>query len=201
MVANSTTPQRGIVKVNIPDIGTPQGSIPEVQAKAGRGYQAPIASWSFGRITAEDHNKYKCYVSPYITSQLVMETRRQNAEGQFRVWNPLPDGATLPNSVPTLNLLGYRPNVERLNPEGLQSISDFEFPDNDGMSGRLCWYPELVARVSGHPQKMGDRYKILTGRPQHGSNSAAIGWTIVPVAGYNAIDYNRMRIAAIALQQ
>lgn len=131
MVANTTTPQGDLVKINIPDIGVPRGSIDAVPGEGARQEQPRIPSASFGRVNAQDHNKYECYVSPYITSQLVLETRRQNTERRFQAWNPLPDGAFPAAAVPNTSLLGFRPQVERLNPEGLQAISDFEFPDND----------------------------------------------------------------------
>lgn len=47
-----------------------------------------------------------------------METVDQNEMNDFGAWDLLPDGMYLVNAVANSNLLGYRPNVERLNAEG-----------------------------------------------------------------------------------
>jgi len=184
LVANTTTPQGDLVKVNIPEIGIPQGSVND------------IPSGSFGMVGEADHNKYECYVSPYVTSRLVEETIRQNDERRFTPWNPLPQGAYPEGCVPNTNLLGYR-LVERLNPEGMQAIANIVFPNSDDMSGRLRWSPELVGRVSAHLKKLDTRYKMHVGKPVHGTNSAAVGWTEVQVAGVNNLQHNTNRISTI----
>lgn len=70
-IANTTTPQEDLVKVNVPDCGILQPPYDREDDQDG------IPSESFGPIEAEDHNKYECYVSPYVTSRLVERTRDQ----------------------------------------------------------------------------------------------------------------------------
>lgn len=69
-----------------------------------------IPSGSFGKIAVEDHNKYECYVSPYVTSQLVIKIR----EAHRGAWNPFPRGAFPDGGLPNQNLLEYK-EPERLN--------------------------------------------------------------------------------------
>lgn len=128
MVMNATTPQGDNVHINLPNGGMPHRPIP-----AGENLPR-IPSGSFGRITERSHNAYEYYVSPYVTSRLVEETTRQNTTQVFESWNPLPDGAFPANCLPNRNLLGYR-DVERLTPEGLQSLAIVDFPDDDTMAG------------------------------------------------------------------
>jgi hypothetical protein len=173
LLTNSSTPQGDVVRLNVPDGGIPQEPIP---AQDGR---ARIPSGSFGVIGADNHNSYECYVSPLVTSRLVEATIAQNSAHQYVPWQPLPPGCFPAGAIPTRNLLGYRPNVERLNQEGLQALVDATFADGATMAGRLRWSPELVARVSGTLKRLDGKYRCVIGRPRHGTNSAALGWTVV----------------------
>ena len=127
-----------------------------------------MPSGTFGIITAQSHNSYECYVSPYITSQLVIATRDQNNQHQFGPWEPLPANMIPNGAIPTENLLGYRANVERLNPEGLNALLNVEFPNGQDMASRLKWAPELVSRVSGTLKSMQTKYKMHLGRISRG---------------------------------
>lgn len=111
-------------------------------------------------------------------------------------WRPLPEGAFPDGGIPNQNLLGYR-GIERLNTKGIQSISGFDFPNDDTMAGRLKWSPELVGRVSAHLGKLSDRYKMTIGKPSHGTNSAAIGFTEITTAGVTNLAQCTARLSGI----
>lgn len=191
LIANTVTPQGDLVKTNIPDSGIPQPYVPPeegvVEQDAG----------SFGPCTAANHNSYECYVSPLVTSRLVMETALQNANRNYVAWQPLPDGLMPANGTPTQNLLGYRPNVERLNAEGLQCLLDVAFPNGVDMQSRLRWCPELTARVSGALRSLETRYKMVKGRPSHGTNTSMLGWISIPNIDGAIIQQNGDRLATI----
>lgn len=181
-IANTTTPQGDLVRTNIPLACVPNqhieaaGNIPE-QTAGG-----------FGVCGAANHNAYECYVSPLVTSRFIEATAAQNAAHEFGPWQPLPHDMTPANGVPNVNLLGCRPNVERLTPEGIQKVQDLVFPDGDDMQSRVRWSPELVARVSGSLKVMDTKYKMHTGRPVHGHNTSALGWIVVDNVGGGAAE-------------
>lgn len=78
--------------------------------------------------------------------------------------------------VPTENLIGYRPNVERLVPEGLNMLQRIEFPNDNNMASRLRWSPELVQRVSGTLSRLANRFKVHVGKIVPKTNPAPFGW-------------------------
>lgn len=188
-IANTTTPQGDLVRTNIPVIAVPNAHVPahdEIPEQEAGG---------FGLCGFATHNVYECYVSPLVTSRLVQETAAQNQAHQYRPWDPLPPAMAPPLSQPTQNLLGYRPSVERLTPEGLQKIQDLHFPDGDDMQSRVRWCPELVARVSGALKMMDTKVKMHVGIPQHGHNTSALGWIVVNQAGNRAPEWNANRLS------
>ena len=72
LITDAMTSQGHTIRLNIPNAGVP---IPRTEADDN----APaMPSGTFGVVDANSHNSYECYVSPYITSQLVIATRDQN---------------------------------------------------------------------------------------------------------------------------
>lgn len=187
-ISNTTTPQDDLVKINIPEIAVPNGRTSAV------GDISKYPAGGFGPCTTASHNIYECYVSPLVTSQLVMETLDQNEMNDFGAWDPLPDGMYPVNAVVNSNLLRYRQNVERLNAEGQQSLHDIVFPNGDNMHSRIRWSDKLAARVSNTLQSMQNKYKMVVGKPVHAMNTSILGWTKVDVVdGYgNAVNTSRL---------
>jgi hypothetical protein len=186
MLANSTSPQGDTIKMNVPEGGIPQEPVPE------EGDRARIPSGSFGVADAASHNAYECYVSPLITARLIEATIAQNTDRRYRAWAPLPAGCFPAGCVPTSNLLGYKPNVERLTPEGMQAILDATYAEGANMAGRLKWSPELVARVSGTLKRLETKFRCVQGRPQRGTNPAPTGW--VTVDAIPAVNSGRLSV-------
>ncbi|XP_032689515.1 uncharacterized protein LOC116852874 isoform X2 [Odontomachus brunneus] len=100
-----------------------------------------IPPGSFGSITADSHNAYECYVSPYITRRFV-ETTIEN-DGQFM---PLPVGHFPQDTIPNMNLLGYS-RYENIPYEALSKLRNYRFPNKDNMTGRLQLVPNLMYDV------------------------------------------------------
>ena len=174
-ITDAMTPQGDTIRLNLPEAGIP---IPHTAAVDNT---PEMPAGTFGTVTAQTHNSYECYMSPYVTSQLVIATREQNQQHQFGPWEPLP-ATMIPNgAMPTENLLGYRANVERVNPEGMNAIMNIEFPTGQDMSSRLGWSPELVSRVSGTRKNMQGKYKMHIGRISPGKQPMALGW----ISAYN----------------
>ncbi|XP_017764647.1 PREDICTED: uncharacterized protein LOC108554033 [Eufriesea mexicana] len=191
-IANTVTPQGNLIRVNVPDACIPKPPMP------AEGEIPCLASGTFGAVTAENHNAYECYVSPFITASLVTATKNQNVSKTFdAAWNPLPAGAFPTGTVPNENLLGYKKKVERLNPEGLQAIANPEFQEGDNMAGRLRISSQFNARVSGTLQRMKDQYKMVTGIPGHGSNSAALRWIKVSTIPGTSGNQNTTRLSSV----
>jgi hypothetical protein len=202
LMANSTTPQGDLIRMNVPDAGLPRNDIvreedADVDEAASDDDQVVCGPGSFGPANANTHNAYECYVSPHVTASLVDETIRQNQSRNFAAWNPLPEGMFPAGTLPTPNLLGYRARVERLDHEGLQAIQGAEMLDTPDMAGRLRWSPELAARVSGSLKKLENRYKMIVGRPPRGTNSAATGFMKVMIADATATARNTARISTL----
>lgn len=85
----------------------------------------------------------------------------QNEVHKFRNWSPLPINLVPVGATPTLNLLGYRTKVERL---------------NAGEGG-------LVLRVNDIPKKMEPFHKMVNRRLEPGTNSSVVRWVIVLATG------------------
>ncbi|KAI4490367.1 hypothetical protein M0802_010638 [Mischocyttarus mexicanus] len=190
-IANIVTPQGSLVRVNVPDIGIPQMALPAVDAVPA------LPSGTFGAVTPENHNAYECYVSPYITSELVSQTFAQNMARRFEAWNPLPVGSFPAGTVPNENLLGYRAQVEMLNPEELQSIAEPGYVVDDCMAGRLRISSDFNARVSGTLKRMEDQYRMTVGIPTNASNSAALGWIRVEALPGLSATRNTTRLSTV----
>lgn len=191
LITTTTTPQGDIVKVNVPD-----SCIPKPRSEAAGNIPA-LPAGGFGICGADNHNAYECYVSPLVTSRYVEATIAQNTAKRFGAWQPLPDAMMPVGAIPTQNLLGYRPNVEKLNAEGLQAISNPAFPDGPGMAARLKWSSLLLFRVNGTLKKMAERYKMFVGRPTSGPNSAGVGWIRVDMVGDRSHGQTSARLSAI----
>lgn len=135
-ISNTTTPQDDVVKINIPEIAIQNGRISVV----GDIPEQPAG----GFVPVPPPVIYEYYVSPLVTSQIVMETLDQNEMNDFGAWDPLPDGMYPVNAVANSNLFRYRPNVERLNAEDQQGLQDIVFPNGDNMHLRIRWSDKLA---------------------------------------------------------
>lgn len=143
-VGNTVTIGGEEIKFNLPDIAVPQAA------------DDPIPAGSFGVITPENHNVYECYISPLVTSNRVLNSRRGNQEPDIP---PLPPALTPAGSVPTANLLGHGPR-DVLPAEARPRIEGFEFPDGDSVAARLRICPELMCRVNTVLFELRGRYKM-----------------------------------------
>lgn len=63
-IGNTTTSGGEEVRFDLPDAAVPQGPVDGAQ------------SGSFGELTALNHNVYECYISPLVTSNRVLNSRR-----------------------------------------------------------------------------------------------------------------------------
>ncbi|KAJ8665013.1 hypothetical protein QAD02_006675 [Eretmocerus hayati] len=191
-IGNAVTPQGDHLYANIPVRG-----IPQVTAPADGDRAATIAG-TFGACDANSHNAYECYVSPYVTAGLVVQTREQNRNHNFQDWEPLPEAFRPANAVPNRNLLGHTPHVERLTGEGLNSLLNINFPDGNDMQSRIKWSAELTARVSGTMKTLESKFKMHTGPPEHALNPSAPGWIKVNTADDGAVNHNVRRLTEVA---
>ncbi|KAL4721113.1 hypothetical protein ACJJTC_015019 [Scirpophaga incertulas] len=143
-VGNTTTVSGEEIRFNLPDVAIPQ---PE---------DGNIPAGSFGALTPENHNVYECYISPLVTMNRVLDSRRAHDQPPVP---PLPAVLTPAGSVPNTNLLGYGP-PDIITPEGRARIEGFEFPEGDSDAARLRVCPELMARVNTVLFEMRNRYKM-----------------------------------------
>lgn len=109
---------------------------------------------TFGSITAQDHNKYKAYVSPYVTAQRLIASATQTAD-----WQPLPAGFVPRGYTPNENLLGYGP-IDMLTQEGRQRISGNRFPADGSIASRIQFNFDLFQRVQTYLKSISDRFKM-----------------------------------------
>lgn len=103
-IGKTLSPTGESVRVNLPEAATPQPPANNIE------------SGSFGPVTANNHNAYECYFSPYISKKLIQRTLVANEFGRaaanYLDWNPFPEGTFPCGSTPTANLLGYyRPQI------------------------------------------------------------------------------------------
>lgn len=136
-IGKSLTATGESVRVNLPTAGTPRGN------------EDPLTSGSFGAITAETHNAYECYWSPFISQKMIERTHAVNtaARKDFGPWNPFPAGTFPDKAVLNENLLGYH-LPQRLHSDALNVISDCNFDEGNTMSGRLCHSAACIERTS-----------------------------------------------------
>lgn len=144
-IGNTTTVNGEEIKFNLPDIAVPQAQDVARNIPAG----------SFGDVNAQTHNVYECYISPLVTSNRVLNSRR----GNNPPIDPLPAALTPAGSVPTDNLLGWGP-PDILPPEARPRIEGFEFPDGDSEAARLRLCPELMSRVNTVLFELRHRFKM-----------------------------------------
>lgn len=160
-ITSSITQAGSRVKFNLPDAGVPQHTIDEDDNA-----QHPvdeIPSGSFGYCTADSHNAYECYVSPYITRKLVERTLLAYDDRALRgPWNPLPDGAFPMGTVATRNLLGYE-EPEVVQADAVNSLRHLDFVNADSMRGRLSHSAELVNKVNTVLARLSDSFDFKTG--------------------------------------
>ncbi|CAH0730600.1 unnamed protein product, partial [Brenthis ino] len=83
------------IKLNLPPIAIPQGSIVENNVEV-------CPSGSFGPVNADTHNVYECYISPLVTSNRVLASQQRQED-----YDPLPLDIVVGNLVPNRNLLGF----------------------------------------------------------------------------------------------
>ncbi|KAL4721583.1 hypothetical protein ACJJTC_018544 [Scirpophaga incertulas] len=120
-VGNTTTVNGEEIKINIPEIAVPQPQTDDIPAG------------SFGVLTPENHNVYECNVSPLVTMNRVLNSRRQHGEPEIP---PLPAVMIPAGGVPNENLLGHGP-LDLLHQEARQRIEGFDFPEGDSEAARL----------------------------------------------------------------
>lgn len=99
------------------------------------------AAGTFGAIRVADHNKYECYLSPYVTAKRLEASASKTAACQ-----PLPEAYFPQGGLPNENLLGYGP-IDVLTPEGRSRISGIRFPEDGSISCRIKFNPDLFQRV------------------------------------------------------
>lgn len=168
----TTDSQGDAIQMNLPDIAVPQHPIPAVATAA----QPRIPSGSFGPVTADSHNAYECYASPYVSKRLVEETLQQNAAGVFnQEWQPLPAGRFPQGATPTRNLVGWRP-AERLNFEGLNRLEGLVFSDEPTMAGRLAHCSEVINRCNTYFESQAGKFSMTTGLGLKASPSNLVGY-------------------------
>lgn len=143
-VGNTTTVNGEEIKFNLPEIAVP------------RPQEGDFPAGSFGPVNAENHNVYECYISPLVTMNRVLNSRR--AQGVAEV-PPLPVVMAPHGGIPTENLLGHGP-PDIIHIEARQRIEGFEFPEGDSEAARLRLCPELMARVNTVLFEMRTRFKM-----------------------------------------
>uniref|UniRef100_A0A1B0FG57 Uncharacterized protein n=1 Tax=Glossina morsitans morsitans TaxID=37546 RepID=A0A1B0FG57_GLOMM len=134
------TPTGDKVYWNLPSVAIPKAE----EVHNNRTFR----SGSFGPITAENHNVYECYISPYITSQYVIDTASHPPNSRRYEWAPLLAGWFPANGVPNENLLGYQP-IQRLHPDAIRKCNECTFDDGDSITGRLCHSAYAMNLTSG----------------------------------------------------
>lgn len=140
-IATCVTPSGDKIAVNQPRVAIPQGPIPEDEDFAA----AP--SGSFGHITAENHNDYECYASPFISRRLIERTIEANDNRDFNDWNPFPDGWLPEPILITKNLVGYHKPTQ-LHPEALSLLRRITFLNDDTLLGRIAYTSYGTNQVS-----------------------------------------------------
>lgn len=157
-------PDGEVIKLNLPQIAIPQGPIAAVEAVVGGDNPHDaidgLPSGSFGDVTADSHNAYECYVSPYITRKLIERTLEVNTMTQgntaasralyaarFGDWQPFPTGRYPDNAIPNGNLLGYR-RPRHIKAENLNDLMECRFFNGDSILGRLAHCAHAINRTS-----------------------------------------------------
>lgn len=131
-------------KFNLPEVAIPQAQDGETP------------SGSFGQVTPETHNVYECYVSPLVTANRVLNSRRPQGEHEVP---PLPAVLVPAGAVPTPNLLGHGP-PDVISLEARPRIEGFEFPNGNSVEARLKICPELMSRVNTVLYELRNKFKM-----------------------------------------
>lgn len=155
-ICNTNTVSGDKVYFNLPTAGTPRGPIIELAMESG----------TFGSVVAGTHNAYECYVSPFVTAQLIRETFRVNAEPRPnpQPWNPFAAGQFPVGAVPNRNLLGYQ-LPELLQLEGRQRIANIEFLNDDTVLGRLKYSPVVMNMINNTMKRLSRKLKMVQKKP------------------------------------
>uniref|UniRef100_T1I9I7 Uncharacterized protein n=1 Tax=Rhodnius prolixus TaxID=13249 RepID=T1I9I7_RHOPR len=137
------------VYTNLPTAAIPQGYVSALQPEGDVAAIDALDSGSFGIPTAENHNAYEAYLSPYITKRYMdAVVAASGAGGVPGPWAPFTPNQIPVGSAPTENLLGYFP-TQRIHAESVAILSRYRFElctaDDDNIMGRLCHSPELMA--------------------------------------------------------
>lgn len=130
------------VKPNLPEICIPS-----------KGTDDAVAG-SFGKIRVSDHNKYECYLAPYVTAKRLEASANQTAD-----WQPLPNGYFPDGATPNENLLGYGP-IDALTVEGRARIQNIRFPTDQSIASRLQFSSELFRRVQTYLKTKADQFRM-----------------------------------------
>lgn len=145
-IGQSLTWSGETVQVNLPVGGTPRGP--------GDG----LTSGSFGPLTAENHNAYECYFSPYVSQKLIERTLQVNKakakeERNFGDWNPFPNGTFPAEGIPNENLLGYK-QPERLPATSIFLLEKCKFNNGPTIIGKLCYSPACISQTSSAMRRL-----------------------------------------------
>ncbi|CAH2088557.1 unnamed protein product [Euphydryas editha] len=143
-VGNTTTVGGEEVKFNLPEAAIPQAQ------------DEDVPSGSFGQVTPESHNAYECYISPLVTANRVLNSRRPPNAPEIP---PLPAVLVPAGAVPTPNLLGHGP-PDVISLEARPRIEGFDFPNGDSVEARLKICPELMSRVNTVLFEMRAKFKM-----------------------------------------
>lgn len=143
-IGNTVTTTGEEIKFNLPEAAIPQAANDNTPAG------------SFGPVNAQSYNVYECYISPLVTSNRVLNSRRAAGAAEIP---PLPAALIPSETVLTPNLLGHRP-PDILPPEARSRIEGFVFPDGDTVAARLRISPELMSRVNTVLFEMRSRYEM-----------------------------------------
>lgn len=143
-IGNTVTIGGEEIKFNLPDIAIPQVAVGNIPAG------------SIGAVTPENHNVYECYISPLVTANRVLNSRRPPNAVEIP---PLPAILIPAGAIPTPNLLGHGP-ADVLPAEARPRIGGFNFPEGDSVAARLQICPELMSRVNTVLFELKDRYKL-----------------------------------------
>lgn len=146
-IGTVTTPGCNEILLNLPNIAIPQGPITIGKDE--------IPSGTFGPITAENHNVYEAYISPYVTSARVRATITRDAD-----YRPLPEALIPEQLIPNANLLGFLPIDPQIH-HAAARLADVTFPDDSSLSGRFKISTLLCDRVYTILADLKDRFKMV----------------------------------------
>lgn len=139
-----------MVKANIPTSIVPQ---PSDESEEGQ----EIPSGTFGLPDDENHNAYEVNICPYTTMMFVEVSALEDPQED---WIPLPQNLIPVGGVATRDFLGYS-RIQRLHPEGRQSLQVGQFEEGDDIDGRVRYDPALFIRCNTELAKLYDKFKMI----------------------------------------